>query len=56
MNRCVHCDTIIEDPTRTKFCSDWCSKDYYQPEGKRSLRRQAYSIKDGVYEDEELIL
>lgn len=52
MKYCIHCENEIEDPNRKKFCSNWCAKDYSQPEENRSLKSNTISIKDGVYEEE----
>ena len=56
MKQCIHCETAIEDPNRNKFCSNWCAKDYYQPEEYKSLKSKLHTIRDGVYDEDDVYL
>lgn len=54
MKRCIHCDSMIDEPNRKIFCSNWCAEDNRQPEENRSWKTQYHSIKDGVYEEHDV--
>jgi hypothetical protein len=49
--RCKHCEHIIEDPKRKKYCSEWCRRDANQPEDQQSWKPNPHPIIEGVYED-----